>query len=374
MSIDALTSSTGAAFPQNIAAAKAAAASINAQGGIQGHPLVVTTCDTQLTAAGEQACATTLDTSQAVAVISDGSSLTTSIVDTTVKDKIASIGVKGYGSSNYLAASTSQFPINNGAEALFVCPEGLKAAGASKVGGVIVNAAVGDVITQGLQAVITHIPGVSYTGRVSVELSATDYAAPLQTAINNGSTGVVSALASPGVDAMMQADNGRVKICSGLGTPPDSDLISLGSAANGYVAMSSLPPLNLIKNTADGKQFFADLAAYQKSSGDPAAAASQQDDGSLNAWLAVRAFQQVADKVSGPITRQAIFNGFTNLTDLNFPGILPHPINYTKTTPIPTLARLFLADYKAYVWSATTKSWSPLGDQSYNVINLLTGS
>jgi hypothetical protein len=89
--------------------------------------------------------------------------------------------------------------------------------------------------------------------------------------------------------------------------------------------------------------------------------------------MAVYAFARVASKISGPITRESVFDAFTKTTDLQFPGLLSKPIDFTKFTVVPNLARLFVSEYTGYTWNPATSDYTA-GKAPADLIKLLTGA
>ena len=352
------------------AAAKAAAQAINDAGGVKGRPIEIVTCDTKNSTAGETSCAQKLAGSNTTALISEQAGNTTSVVDASVKNNIANIGLSGVGQNDLLAASTTSFPLAVPASGVLVCPAALSAAGAKRIGTLALD--VGAALVAGTKAVIAHVPGASYTTNAQVSLTDNNVASQVQTLINSKSDGVVLALVEPQVISALNSNNGRLKMCTTDGVVSTKDLEGLGNAAANFVQVSAVPPINLVAESgAAGKQFSTEISAYYAASNDPGASPDNVNGQSISGWMSVRAFADVAATLP-TVTRTSVVEGFAKTSDLSFPGLLAQPVDFTKPTPIPNLARLFNANYHAYTWGSKTNSFTAMGDD-LNLISLLTG-
>ncbi|GAA1826939.1 hypothetical protein GCM10009836_00690 [Pseudonocardia ailaonensis] len=364
--------SAGARAPQVPAAAEAAAAAINAQGGVGGRPIEIRICDHRNTAEGEAACAQDLARNNVIAMVGNQVKDTTTVVEASVKYKIANIGVAGVGSTDLAATSVTSFPIAVSAMSLLACPGPLQDAGASQIGTIALDTGGGATLVAGVQSVLGKLPGTTYTTGARVSYNENNLAAPVQTLLNAGSTGAVTALAQPQLISTLSSGNGRITVCSADGVVTAADLKGLGKAADGFLIASPVPPASLAGvSGADGKRYVDEMDAFYASSKDEAAAPDQRNGSALSAWMAVHAFAKVAGGLP-QITRESVTDAFSKTTDLNFPGLLAAPIDYTRTTAVPNLARLTNPLYSGYRWDAAAGNYVATG-KAYNVISLLQG-
>jgi len=364
--------SAGARAPQVPAAAEAAAAAINAQGGVAGRPIKIEVCDHRNTAEGEAACAQDLARNDVIALIGNQVTNTTAVVDASVKNKIANIGLAGVGATDLVEASTTSFPIAVAAMSLLACPGPLKDAGAAQIGTVALDTGGGAALVAGVQAVVGKLPGTTYTTGARVAYSENNLAAPVQTVLNAGTTGAVTALAQPQLISTLSSNNGRMKICSSDGVATTADLKGLGQAADGFIVASPVPPSSLAGGTGeDGRRFVTEMDAYYASSKNEAAAPERRNGAALTAWMSVHAFADIAGGLPD-ITRESVTDAFSKTTNLDFPGLLAAPIDFTKTTPVPNMARLHNSLYSGYRWDAAVGNYVATG-KTYDVISLLQG-
>ncbi|GAA1828162.1 hypothetical protein GCM10009836_02380 [Pseudonocardia ailaonensis] len=356
-------------YNETVAGENAAAAAINAAGGIKGRPIEIKTCDSKSDPTQEAVCAQEIVTSKPVAVIAQATGRSTAVTDTTNENKIASIGGLGFGSTDALRESVASFPLSTGPTAPMACPAGLGADGRNRLGAMVTDLASGAVIAQAAEAATKAVPGTAWTKTVKVLPEATDMAGLFQTMLDSQSNGVLFAGSVTQTIGLLQANNNRIGLCGADALTVDA-LTKLGPIANGWMIMSTTPPMDIVgQSGADGAQFLKDMSAYQAASNSPYAAEGALRTTTLSGWLAVRAFQQVAGKLD-QITSKSVFDAFTTTKNLSFPGLLPSPIDYTTFQPIPAFARLFQPQYTAYKWNASTKHFESTGT-TVNLIDLL---
>lgn len=104
-----------------------------------------------------------------------------------------------------------------------------------------------------------------------------------------------------------------IKIPPIITTPSPQDLQSLGSAINGTYALNFFPPLNDTK-IVGVRDFLADMKKYEPS--------TLEDQTSMTAWLAVKVFAEVANKLP-TVTRASVLNAMTQAKNLNTFGLIP---------------------------------------------------
>ena len=330
--ITELTSSTPA--PEDVQGAEAAAAAINASGGIQGHPLKITDCnDTSVSdPSSAEACARNLvSNSSVVAEVGDYQASQQQTNEILLASNVPNIAPA--------PISTSVFGGSNA----FIF-QGLAAAAGATVladaGAKQISVAYTDVPAAALAVTFNQIAlkdarGLTLLGGIPVPLTATD----LTPEVTQGSKGDGVSLALEPTQAaqwLVAAKEGgfKTKLSSAATSLVPSVLKSLGKNANGLVVACGLPPVT--SSQPGVVRYNKEMKKYEPK--------ATLDEISLNSWLGTWAFAQVARTISGPISRASVLSAFSNLTDFNVFGILPSGYSTTKPFNFPDLSRVFNQD------------------------------
>jgi branched-chain amino acid transport system substrate-binding protein len=323
---------TGAiAFPETKSAAIAAEDAINAAGGVHGRPVKVLFCDAQSPTDPTYSidCVNSaIANKDVVAEVADYGSFggeTTPLLTAANMADIAPIPLYApqYSSSNSFPLMASE------TAGLGIC---MVDHGAKSVGLAYIDIPGStEQITFG-NAFMEKGRGTSYAKSVPIALTVTDPTPQVTALASYG--GVVLGLAPTQVTQYLQVHQTvapNQKVCNNYLSLDPTTLASLGSAANGLYLVSGLPPLQ--GNNPGVAVFKRQMAKY--------APGATLDEDALNTWLAVTAFAQVANKTSGPVTRQSVLAAWKKLTSLQVDGLLPPKLNL-KVNPIGTsdLARL----------------------------------
>lgn len=273
-------------IPQYKAGIDAAVASINAAGGVNGHQLSLSTCDTQYTVNGELACARKILSSKPAAVvapeiISDQSGAEWKLF---ASAKLPVIGSNP--ASPVELNSDNVFPQSGGIVSSFVGQAAaVVAAGVTKITILIDSNPIGAYAAHLMSAALTgagsKIPVTTVTADAS---SDPTFATAAAKATAGGVNGVVIAADPTDTAKLVGAVRaggytGKISIPYSQLTP--QALKTLGKAANGLLVDSTLAFLTDSSNAGITK-FNADMKSYGKG--------AALDNWSLIGWSAVKLF------------------------------------------------------------------------------------
>jgi ABC-type branched-subunit amino acid transport system substrate-binding protein len=320
--------------PEDVAGAQAAAAAVNASGGINGHPLKVTVCDAGDGSSVTQAvnCARGLASSNAVAEVGDFEIAQDQVNAILAAAKVPNIGPQPNGQS--VLSSPNSFPLAGSEGAAIGIP--LADAGAKKIQVAYVNSPQAAAALPFTKAVLgVSRPGTSVLGGIPIDITTTD----LTPFVTKGASGDGVALAVIPAQlaswlTIAKGGNYPQKLSVSGSSLLPSELKALGSKADGLLVDSGLP---LVTSSLPGiVRYRQEMAKYS--------AGQAIDTISLDGWLDTWAFAQVARTISGPVTRASVMSAFGNLTNFNVFGLLPQGFSTTKNFAFPGLARLFNQD------------------------------
>jgi ABC-type branched-subunit amino acid transport system substrate-binding protein len=311
--------------------AQAAAAAVNADGGINGHPLQVKVCNA---GAGDGvapavACARNLVAdSKVLAEVGDFQLYADQSNAILAAAKVPSIAPAP--SSASVLSSKNTFPLSGSEGAgLGVA---LADAGAKRIQVAYTNVPQAAAALSFAKLTLGQGRGLTVEGGIPVDLTATD----LTPQVTEGAKGdgVVLAMLPAQLSSwlnVVQSGGFTQKLAASAGALLPKELAVLGDKADGLVVASGLP---IVTSSMPGVvRFRTEMAKY---------APGQAVDGtSLNSWLGTWAFAQVARTMTGDLTRASVMSAFGNLTDFNVFGLLPQGFTTTKEFTLPGLNRLF---------------------------------
>ena len=327
--ISEITSSTPSG--EVVSGAKAAAAAINASGGIKGHPVVITACDSKDVpdVAAATTCANNLVANSAtVAEVGDYNANQQQINTILAAAGVPLIGPNPVSASAF--SSSNSFPLM-----------GLEGAGLTTVlqhfNYKKISVAYTDVAAAA-QAVtfgdlVLKPYGLSVLQGIPVPLTATDLTAEVTQATKGDAAGLAlepSQLAQWLTVSKQGNYKTAVSASAGSITPPT--LKSLGDTANGMYLAGGLPFSTNTKLSGIQK-FQAEMKQYEPS--------ALVDEPSENAWVATWAAAQVMRTMTVPITRASLMTAMGQLTNFNVFGLLPAGFQTVKEFNFPSLNRLF---------------------------------
>ena len=268
-------------------AAQARVDSINASGGVNGHPLDLEECDTKLDPNAEQACLNQAVTDNVSAIV--GSTILFSSFSNLEAAKIPLIGAQGitpsqlqspisypFGSIYAWFAGMVQMAKGDGVKTLSV--DYLQTASAQFSDGVVLDRA--------------KALGITVPTNLGTALTTTDYTADAATLTKGNPDGVAvvgsTGTASPLIKAMRDGGySGKIYCLSADFT--QQELSSYSSALEGVRVSNAAMPLS---NTSDPgvKAYKADMAKYEPS--------SKQDENGELGWSGVEMYYQLMKKAT----------------------------------------------------------------------------
>jgi branched-chain amino acid transport system substrate-binding protein len=322
---------------------EAAAAAINAAGGIDGHPIKVTMCDDQANPNIAQGCAEKAVANHDAAVLASNDAYSSSILPTLQKANIPFVG--NLTETTLDATSRVSFPIAPGAlNGIPASGAVAKKIGCKKVASLLIEISG---ITGALQAGVESglkAEGIQYVGTIDVPATAADYTSPVAAAEAKGADCIVGVLGSNGITAFLTA------------------LKESGGNVKAIIPGQSIAPLNTLGGVANGAYLFSNGRAATDKSPGVAHAASQIrhyssgtpiTSNSLGAWAAMEILKAGLEGVHGAYTGSDLLKSMDHLTNVSTDGLFP-PYTTTKPGPLKGEPRVFNATFITYEVEGTT--------------------
>jgi ABC-type branched-subunit amino acid transport system substrate-binding protein len=306
-----IADSANSEYPEIKAAGEAAIKAINSAGGVNGHPLTLTVCDTNRDPNGAATCARQAASDKSVvAVVGRVSEYGGSIAPV-----LDAAGLPDIGVSQDLPADMTEsvaFPVSPSATVAIAAQatECVDVLHATTIGLAIADVPAAHAAVPFLQATATAAHA-SLASPTFVPLTATDLSSVVESTAKNAKCVVVPLFPNQ-VQAYLTSERQL-----GLNTPivingvtPESALASLGSAsANAYAV------LDFDTNSPGYKSFVAQM--------NQSAPSAQKDEYSLNMWLSVQVFNEVAKTVSGTVTRSSLLAALNSDSSVDTQGLTP---------------------------------------------------
>src|SRR6202050_281657 len=292
--------------PEAAVAAQAYVKEANASGGINGHPIDLEVCDSNLDPNKETACFQKAVSDHVVAVV--GSFL---LFGTGMKLlQTASIPCIG-GNGTTLAEFTSpiSFPADSGEIGWYYGEAALlKGAGVTKPAIMYCDTAACDLSVQYAQDEWTQSGGSGTIKKVLAPLAQAQYTAQAADTVTGGTNGVMMASATQAIPKMVtdlrQASfTGPVALIDSF--VDTSTVSAMGSYANGLLVSGLLDPVT--QTTAPGVEAFVKAMNNQNPS-------APKDGLAEHSWNGFDLFGQVAKTISGDITGASLLKALQNVT------------------------------------------------------------
>lgn len=304
-------------------AADAAVEAFNGRGGIGGHCMQLTTCDTGLDPNGELECARRFVDDGLVATVHDTTAANpTGVIETTEPAGLPRIGISP--GSEEMGASNS-FPIGaGGVGTTMMMPAQLARAGHEKIAMIHVDTPPIQALRGVLQPMFDAY-GAELTAMIPVPQGTTDYQQFILAAQDSGATGVMLPLGeAEAVQVIRAAEQlgSDLEFATSLGTFGQADAEDLGAFADQVLFNSELPPVTA---SPDEWPILGDVIADLSASGKPELEADQIKSSSFRSWLAVYALDQVVEQFGDPddVSREAITAAFESARDVDMFGLIP---------------------------------------------------
>ncbi|MFN8037461.1 MAG: ABC transporter substrate-binding protein [Acidimicrobiia bacterium] len=313
--------SAGVAQPDQAKGAIAAGKEINANGGIDGHPVEVSECDTKNDPNTAAACGRQAVSDKVAAVVGQFSVHSGEFLPLLAQNKIASIGLNPATAADFTSAAS--FPITGGAPATFgTLPVALAELGATKIALARVDLAAAAALAGFSNKALARL-NLKLVHDVAVPQGAPDMSSYVAAALEGGTDAVVIGMSGQDsinfAQALRQA-NPDVKIAL-ISTETAKTVKALGDGANGIVQANTL-----VTGTQAAKD--AEKAMNAAGFGDIDVGLSYQ---------AVQVFEKVAEGMPD-ITAAAVFDKLPTVENLDI-GTLP--LLQFKTPSAVGIPRIF---------------------------------
>jgi branched-chain amino acid transport system substrate-binding protein len=325
----------GLALPEMFSAAQAAVDSINASGGVNGHPLQLIQCDNNLDPNKEVACLNEAVSENVSAIV--GSSLVlTDSYPMLEKAKIPLIGEQGIVPGEFTSPISFPFGSEYG---WFVGAAAMAKADGITSGSVATLANVSAAFSTKLLTEAMASNGIKVTGTVDIPLDQTDQSAAAG-ALTKGNPPAVfldgtPSTSAPIIQAMKQLGyTGKIYCNTAVCSP--ATVKALGSSAEGMRLASTAAAVTDTSNP-EVKKFLADMSKYSPS--------AELDENAEISWSAVELYAEV-------MAHQTDFSGanviatFEKVTSPVQAGVMGDFVG-SGTPPIASAPRLLNLGYFA---------------------------
>jgi hypothetical protein len=281
---------------------------------------------------------------------------------------VGSAGISGDGSE---LSSPVSFMLSPLTDYPAVCPALLKKVGATKLG------AVGYSVPQADRLMKLADLGAKQAGSPlvlapRVPFDTSDFTPTATQLKRAGVDGTVLVVVDQGAYAEVKAggETGQ-KYCHAIGVLSRDWLGQQGTAADSLVFASAFPELSQGAQYPQIARALRELDA-EVAAGDGDAALRPNSTDTVGSWLSVQVVEKVADAIPGDtLTSSALLDQLNRTSNLDFGGITS-PLNFTKPSPIPGAERLFNTTMRGVRWDSATKTYVPLGTETYDALKILT--
>ncbi|GAA1851496.1 hypothetical protein GCM10009836_34360 [Pseudonocardia ailaonensis] len=310
-------------YPDVPAAAQAAARSINAKGGVDGHPLEIMYCNDKFDANQATACARQFVSDGVVATAGDFNVPG----QANVLGALGAAGIPSVGNFDAGTAGTDKYSfLFQGSTIIDSAGQAQYAAGLGKNVGMVFSdqpsasssVPVAQDIVKAAGGTVTSVVRTPNTGDLSAAASTTVSGKP-DVVLMNGGEGAIGSI----MKSMVQLGYQNKFVVSGSAISP-SFLESLGPTAKQVYISGIYPPVSQASTIPGMQLLLSDLAAERAAGNtDVPAATSFIRDPAVNAWLAVYAIAKVAGDAKATDAK-GIYDALNKAKDLDFGGII-HP-------------------------------------------------
>jgi len=304
-------------------AADAAVEAFNGRGGIGGHCMDLTTCDTGLDPNGELTCARSFVEDGIVATVHDTTAANpTGVIETTEPAGLPRVGIAP--GSEELNAANSYSIGAGGIGTTFMMLPPLANTGHTELALIHVDTPAVQALAGVLQPML-DAHGVELTTMIPVPQGTTDYQQFILAAEDSGATGAMLALGEAeavqvlGAAQQLATD---MEFSTSLGTFGLADAQELGDFGAQIRFNSEVPPA-----TASTEEWpiLADVVLDLSASGEPELQRDQIKSSAVRSWLAVFALVQTVEQFGDPddVSREAITAALESASDVDLHGLAP---------------------------------------------------
>ena len=346
-------------FPEIANGAEAAAAAINAAGGVNRHPVQVSTCNDQGNPNVAATCARTAVTGNYTAVIAPTTLYAASVLPLL---QAAQIPYSGNALDTIEYTNPDSFPVNGGDPLDYGGAGYVEAQAGCKNAAIITDTSADSVDTAMPAAARGFASGGGHPVTTIIKAADTnpDFSAPVSQAVSSGA-GCLLLVEAPAavakiVAAVRQSPKPDMPIATLAAAFPQALVTSLGKAANGVTLTESFA----IPSATGTPVFWADMQKYQ-----PSAARSSQ---ALLAWIEVNLVKQVAAQAKA-YDHQSLLAALKQTANVDIEG-MGGPVNFSQPNADSGISRIF-AHYD-FVYEVENGAFIPQdGGKGVNVSSVL---
>lgn len=338
---------------------------VNANGGINGHPVKVVTVDSKQDPAVAQAKVKELiEQDKMIAMVGENDQTIQAWFPLLADAKIPAIGGPCYFA--YVVCSAP--PGNTAASPLFfsatttvpaITQAGLvsaKAAGKKKFGGVVCAEVASCAQVESFYKSTAPALGMEYGGIVKVSASQSDYNAECLQMKQDGIDSAQLAVAEDVAIRVMQD-------CATQGYKPLWEVIDGTGSEEVLTKMGAI--VSPVAGAYDGFPWFSNdpqvktyRAAFKKYS----PGKKYQDSTATAVWAAFELFRKAMANASDSPTSQEVIDAMYKLKDEDLGGLLPQKLNYTQGEPAPFVNCFWLYNYTPKSGIKIVKTSDPSGN------------
>lgn len=310
-------------------AIKASVKRINAEGGINGHPVTVEVCDDKFSPAEGASCARKATTGGYAAVVGTTTQQGDAIYPVLEKAGMCNFAPQPINRLDY--SSKASFPILAGGPVnVAAYPAALKAVGAKKIGVAYIDvptaAGVVPFIDLGAKAA-----GVTVGRKVPIPITTTDISSVVASTVK-GNDGAALIVAPAQLSAFLRGlSQSGSKAYAAASAADDKLIAKLGDASKNLVVTGAF--VSTSSDAAGMKKFNADMDAENKD--------AERNAFSVNSWLGAQALKEILEtqKVTA-YDPKTVCAALSKATDVSLMGMAP-AWSSAKPFPIPGLERIF---------------------------------
>ena len=317
--------------PEMLAGAEAAVARINGQGGVNGRPLLLISCDDKADPNEAAKCARKAVREKVAASVGSNSNFSEAILPVLERGNIASIGQLPITQGDF--SNANSFPLQAGSPGMIAGAARLIVEqGTRNLQLVAVDSPAGSLNEKFASAALSG-SAAKILGLTLVPIGAPDYAGYVAAATRN-SDGMVIGMNSDQAGRFLQAlhvSGKSVPVALTVGAVPPDMVKRLGDAAEGLLVTAPFRPLET--GGKSNAQFLADMKAH--------APDAKRNVFSQGGWIAVETFARAmtAQKVKD-YSPESVLRAMSSLSDLDTGDMIP-PLTTTKEYEAP-YNRLFI--------------------------------
>ncbi|MDT2006136.1 ABC transporter substrate-binding protein [Rhodococcus opacus] len=359
--------------PDAVAAIRAAAAGINASGGVNGRPIEIVACNEGYDPNKATACAREMVSENVVATVRDFSINNTSPIN----NMLASAGIAQVFSSvsqppDYRAPNV--FPLDGGSPFQWAGlvhraqeTHGIKKLAVAYLDGPGTRLRVDATLKAAENA------GVQVVTQVPVPADAADYAPYVASVMKDKPDAIVMIFSEPMyaqmIPALDAAGGSEILLLGNQAAVTPHLLKLLGNSAEGMMLGGPLPPLTATDKFPGLAKFKADMAtAFQ--AGDKDADPESTSGAALAGWLGVQAVAQIAANLQGEISRKTVLDALNSTSGVDVQGLLP-AWSPGQSGPIESYPRV--ANTSMFFWEVKDDAQLLTDTNTYDITPALKG-